>query len=412
MKKIIIWLLVLLLGGCSTIERFFLRDTKKPEKNVLPGLVSGTSFSELDFTNVFPNLSDPKDIQIDAFFADGNLLYFSLSTHSDSAHPNASISTGIYAYNFASNSFVTIFAIDPSKKFFVSSIAVLRGNVYFSGGYPIGDKAGECAYEISVIKGNKAVVLLKDTTYNLEIPKLLKFSDNSLVFLQTHYASISETEYTSSHKITQIRADASMRSSTEYGGTTNASTFDASIPYAKTFTLAGTTLAYAASKNAVALIYSATYDPITQKFKDLQLIKVGKNLSPETLVGFGSNWYVSSFDTKTDLICKLDVFDLSTGRKVATQIFANDSRGFGLSLFDSENGLFIGDFEKGDGPNGIGKLYLAHFEINSVKYQRIDTFTNSGWPISFVKLADKKYLVQGKLGLEEDLKYYILEFKE
>ena len=413
MKKIIILFLILMLGGCSAIERVLLRETKKPEENVLPGLVAGVTFSELDFTKVLSTAADPSKTQIDALFADGNLLYFSLSSHSDSAHPDAAISVGIYTYDFTSKAFTRIFLIDPNKKYYISSIAVLRGKVYFSGGYPITDKAGEYTYEISIISGTKAVVLLKDTTYDLHIPKLLKFSELSLIFLQTHYEAISKTEFKSTHKITQIRSDSSLRSSTEYGGVTNATTSEASLPFAAAITLNGMNIAYAANKNKETLLYSATYDSVTQKFKDMQLIKVGNNLSPESLVGFGNHWYITTIKNTGSLTYAMYVFEMETGRKAATQIFANASKAFGLAAFDSETGLFIGDFLKSDGsqPSGIGRLFLAHFEINTVKYQRIDKFINSNWPIGFVKLSDKKYLIQGKLDLGKDLKYYILEFK-
>jgi len=412
MKKIIVVFLILLLGGCSEIERILLRETKKPEENVLPGMVAGVTFTELDFTKVLSTTGDPTKARIDALFADGNLLYFSLSSHSDSVHPDTAITIGIYTYNFTSKTFTKIFIIDPAKKYYVSSIAVLRGKVYFSGGYPITDKAGEYKYEISLISGTKAVVLLKETTYNLDIPKLSKFSDISLVFLQTHYEAISKTEFKSTHKITQIRLNSSLRSSTEYGGVTDATTFEASLPYAGAFTLNGMNIAYAASKNKETLLYSATYDSVTQKFKDMQLIKVGNNLSPAALLGFGNHWYITTIKNGT-VDYSMFVYEMETGRKVATQIFANLSKAFGLASIENEYGLFIGDFMKRDGsqPNGIGRLFLAHFKINTVKYQRIDQFINSDWPIDFVKLADKKFLIQGKLDLGKDLKFYILEIK-
>ncbi|MGB7595022.1 MAG: hypothetical protein WBL80_05625 [Erysipelotrichaceae bacterium] len=412
MKKIIVIFLILLLGGCSAIERILLRETKKPEENILPNLVEGVTFTELNFTKVLATTADPAKARIDALFADGNLLYFSLSSYSDSAHPDAAFSTGIYTYNLTTKAFIRIFIIDPSKKYYVSSIAVLRGRVYFSGGYPITDKAGEHKYEISVINGTKATVLLKDTTYDLNIPKLLKFSDISLVFLQVHYEAISQTEFKSTHKITQIKLDSSLRSSTEYGGVTDATTSEASLPFASAFTLNGMNIAYAANKNKETLLYSATYDSVTQKFKDMQLIKVGNNLSPEALVGFGNHWYITAIKNgNSDHL--MHVYEMETGRKSATQIFANHSKAYGLASFENKNGLFIGDFMKGDGsqPNGIGRLYLAHFDINTVKYQRIDKFINTGWPISSVKLSDKQFLIQGKLELGKDLKYYIIEFK-
>jgi hypothetical protein len=413
MKKTIIIFLILLLSGCSAIERLLLRETKKPEVNVLPGLVAGTTFTELDLTKVLSTQADPAKTQIEALYADGNLLYFALSSAADSAHPNVAISTGIFTYNFTTKVFAKILPIDPNKKFYVSSIAVLKGKVYFSGGYPITDKAGEYKYEISVINENKGVVLLKETTYDLHIQKLLKFSEISLVFLQTHYEAISQTEFRSTHKITQIRADSTLRSSSEYGGTTNGITFDASMPMANTFTLDGSTIGYAAYKNGESLLYSGAYDYVTQKFKDLPLIKVGDDLSPESLIGFGNHWYITSIKNKGTLNHSMYVFEEDTGRKVATQIFEMPSSGFGLAPLDATDGLFIGNFERKiqSEPPGLTHLYLAHFKINTVKYQRIEKFINSSWPIGFVKLAEKKYLIQGQLELGKDMKYYILEFK-
>lgn len=415
MKKTITVILILLFAGCASIERLLVREAKKPEENIISGLFGGVEFSELDFTSVLQSQADPSKVQIDAFFADGNLLYFALSSHLDSEHPDASISTGIFTYDFTSKAFKTVLMIDPNKKFFVTSIAVLKGIIYFSGGYPISAKAGEFAYEISAIKANKAVVLLKQTTYAIQmIPKLLKFDDLSLVFLQTHYEQMSETEFTSGHRITRIREDSSMRSSTEYTGTTNATTSDAALPLVNTFTLDGISIAYAVNKNSESLIYSATYDPVVQRFRSLPLIKVGKDLSPQTLLGFANHWYLTSIKNSDPSDFIMHVFDQTIGNKVATQIFGNASKGFGLASFDLTRGLFFGDFEKGNksGPNGIGHLFLGHFAINTVKYQRIEKFSYTGWPISFVKLAEKKYLIKGKIDPKADeSKYLILQIK-
>jgi hypothetical protein len=407
-------LLLLMLGGCATLERLTLPDAQKPEKNVLSEVVSGVTITELDLAKQFPNLSDLNKTLLSAFFEEGNLLYFAYSEFSNSEHTGVPIATGIYTYNFDTKVIRTILTFDPKKEFVVSSIAVLKGKVYFSGGYPFEEKAGECNYEISVLNGTQAKVLLSETAYSYgDIPRLFKFDASSLAFLQIHHKQLSDTDMNGSFKITQIRSDSTLKSSTEYKWINTKNSTGAS-PMMDTISIDGKKFAYAVYKNGVASIYSATYDPQTGFFNDALPVKIGEEVSPQYMLGFGNHWYVSSV-RNNNMQLHLDVFDQTTGKKVATQIFDGPTSAFGLASFDSESGLFFGNFEN-DGthtkPLGIGRLFLGHVEGNTVKYQRIDPMTFDTWPISFAKLTDKKYLIRGSLDPSEpDYRYLILEFK-
>jgi hypothetical protein len=404
-----------MLGGCATLERLTLPDAQKPEKNVLSEVVSGVTITELDFIKQFPNLADPNKTLLSAFFEEGNLLYFAYSEFSNSEHAGVPIATGIYSYNFDTKAIKTILTIDPKKEFYISSITVLKGKVYFSGGYPFGVKAGECKYEISVLNGTKAKVLFSETAYSYrDIPRLFKFDVSSLAFLQIHHEQLSDTETKSSFKITQIRSDSSMRSSTEYSGTNGNGSIQVGTPLMDSISIDGRKFAYAVYKNGVASIYSATYDPQTGFFNDALPIKIGEEVSPQIMLGFGNHWYVSSVQNR-NMQSILDVFDQTTGKKVTTQIFDGPTSAFGLAAFDSGSGLFFGNFEN-DGthakPLGIGRLFLGYVEGNTVKYQRIDKITFNTWPISFAKLTDKKYLVRGRLDPSvPDYRYLLLEIK-
>ena len=414
MKKAIMILLMLMLVGCAVIERKMLPDAKKPEMNVLTEPVSGVTITELDFTTQFPKLTDAAKASVSVFYTEGNLLYFAYSEYSNSAHAGVPIAKGIYTYNLDTKVYKTILTFDPKKEFYVSSIAVLNGKIYFSGGYPFGPKKGECKYEISVLSGTKVKTILSESAYSYrDIPKLFKFDSSSLVFLQIHHEQLNVTDYKSSFKITQIRSDASPRSSTEYAGTVTNSSMNVGMPMMDTISIDGMNFAYAVYKNSVASIYSATYDPQTGLFTDSLPIKIGEEVSPQFMSGFGNHWYVSSYQN-SNMQLHLDVFDQTTGKKIATQILAEGAQAFMLTAFDASTGICFGDFESGNGsaPIGIGRLFLAHIEGSTVKYQRIDKIRFNTWPTSFAKMADKKFLVKGRLDLNEPVyRYLILEIK-
>jgi len=320
----------------------------------------------------------------------------------------------VFLPNQVTKDFKTILTFDPKKEFYVSSIAVLKGKVYFSGGYPFGPEAGESKYEISVINGIKIETLLSETAYSFrDIPKLFKFDSSSLVFLQIHNEKLNDTDMKGSFKITQIRSDSTLKSSTEYKGANTKNSTTLGSPMMDTISIDGKKIAYAVYKNGVASIYSATYDPQAGSFKDSLPIKIGKEISPAYMTGFGNHWYVSSF-RNSDVRTLVDVFDQTTGKKVAAQIFSDGARAYMLAAFGSSNGICWGNFESGDGnaPIGVGRLFLTHVEGNTVKYQWIEKIRFNAWPISFTKLSDKKYFVRGIIDpVNPVLSYLILEVK-
>lgn len=404
-----------MLGGCATIDRLILPDAQKLEKNVLSEPINGVTITELDFTKQFPTSIDENKAILSSFYAEGNLLYFAYLEYSNNLKAGVPIAKGIYTYNLETKVFKTILTFDPKKEFYVSSIVVLKGKVYFSGGYPFGLKAGECNYTISVFSGTKVKILLSEIAYSYQdIPRLLKFDDSSLAFLQIHYEALSGNDFKSSFKITQIRIDSSMKSSTEYKGIYSNGSMSVGMPMMDTITIDGKNFAYAVYKNGVASIYSAIYNPQAGLFEDSLPIKIGEEVSPQRMLGFGNHWYVSSYKNSSMQLIQ-DVFDQTTGEKVGTQIFNGPTSAFGLASFDLTAGIFFGDFEQGNGsgPFGIGRLYLAHVAENTVKYQRIDKIVFSSWPIRFAKIADKKYLVRGRLDSSSpDLSYIILDVKQ
>jgi hypothetical protein len=415
MKKTIIILLILLLGGCTTIERLMLADAKKPEKNVLSEPVAGVTITELDFTKQFPKLVDSPFAALSAFYSESNKLYFSYSEEYSKEDSSAPISSGIYSYDLNTKEFELIIKLDPKEGLYVKSIIFLGGQVFLSGGYP-NKKESESPYEIAVIRNGKKEIILNEICNNFRFfPKIYKVNDDSIVFLQ-YYQRTSDFSIKSGYKITQIFSDLSIKSNSQNEEETPPNgksgfgyLFSDSVSYYGGF------LSFATFKDMTPWLHIASINKTSGLFEEEVPQKIGRKTSPQSIGNIGDNWFITSFGGYENGGWILDVFSHQSGKKIAAQIFDGPTNVSFLDAFNDNTGIFFGNFEN-DGthrlPLGIGRLFLGFVEGNTVKYQRIDGLKFNYDPKSITKIADKKYLVKCQINPEtNDLSYVVLNIK-
>ncbi len=417
MKKTIIVFLIIILSGCAAINRFMMPEAQKPEKNVLSGSVSGVTVSQLDLLLEFMNSTHLKNVELSAFYGDDDLLYFSFQAVSDASQGNATKSAGIYSYNLKTKAFESMIMFDKDKGYAATSIVLLNDVIYYSSGCIVEGKQDECNYEIAMVKNNTSVVLLKETVFDyFFIPKLIPFDNSSIVFLQTEQTVLSTTKKQIRYGITQIHADSTMTTSTQFNGTLELSDGkNSNHPQSNTFTVDNKTIAYTVFKDQTAWIYSASLDSASGLIIDLPPIRVGKGITPVTLSGFGNHWFVTTFGGYAPGSFVMDVFDQKTGKRTTTQKFDGPTQAFALDSLDEKTGLLYGNFENdgtGRHPLGVSRLFTGFLEGNTLKYKRIGEMKLYEQPIVFAKFGIGRYLLKGTLDPQKpDLQYILLEIK-
>lgn len=404
MKKIIIILSLLLLTGCAQVQRHFLADAKKPEKNVMMDSVADVMLTELEFDQLIPDLKDTEKYSLGAFYSDGKKLYFSLNQQVK-PESGKSVSIGVYAYNLEAKTMESLFAIPALDEFVVQSIMTLDSKLILSGGYPFKEESKR-TFEISWIHDLEKTKIAENNLDKFrDIPSLHKVDESTIAYVEELTFRLGNRDITRI-SLNCMTTDFMVFSTDlfEYEPPVMDSKDQVTISES-TIVVQDGYFAFAYERDSAGWIGRWKLDTSTMLVEVFEPIKIGKSRSPRSMMFIDDHWFVTTADSFDFNPWELYVFD-DLGNEVAMQIEGRNWMMFVYPVNINQTGLFSGAFDVDRSKPVTDRFYLGNFEKNTVTYQRIDELIYGNF---VTEIQEGVYLVKGKKDYGLDQHYYILK---
>lgn len=403
MKKIIIILSLLLLTGCSMIERAMLPKRFRPESNVPTELKYDVSIIEVDF-------GLEKDIFATAFFEVDNKLYFSkVGCEKSSTNENRSIcySEGVFSYDLNSKKLVEEIKLGPTDSFWVNSILVFEDRIFVSGGEVVRDYSSSefRNYEISMFRDGVKKTLMTGQSYGeRNTPKLVQFDGSSFVFIQEEWKRTDDSTTEVNYELTWMSMEESTESLSLFHKTIKD---DVSTPVGyvqgDSVDVNGNQIVFTYSENNQSYYNRVLYDLNTKQFTRRNPVPIRYEWQAMGLV-FLKNAIlipVMNFSYESNIVgARLDVFDPSNGNRIASQNFQSSIET--LEAIDDDSALVYAYFIP------LQHLYIATVVGDTIEYQAIDG-VSSTTNVETTRLSDGRILIM-TVDSERKPSYRILEF--
>jgi len=404
MKKIIILLCLVFLTGCAQVQRYFLSDAKRPERNVMADSVADVVLTELEFDQLIPELKETEKYSLGAFYSDGKKLYFSLNQQVK-PETGKTVSIGVYAYDLDAKTMETLYTIPVLDEFFVQSIMTIDSKLILSGGYPF-KVQGKRTFEISWIHDLEKTKIAENNLDKFrDIPSLHKVDESTIAYVEELTFRLGNRDITRI-SLNRMTADFMVFSTDlfEYEPPVMDSKEQVMISES-TIVVQDGYFAFAYERDSAGWIGRWKLDTSTMLVEVFEPIKIGKSRSPRSMMFIDDHWFVSSADSFDFHPWELHVFD-DLGNEVAMQIDGTGSMMFVYPVNIGKTGLFSGAFDFDRSKPVTDRFYLGNIEKNTVIYQRIDELIYGNF---VTEIQEGVYLVKGKKDYGSEHHYYILK---
>lgn len=404
MKKIIILLCLALLTGCAQVQRYFMSDAKRPERNVMADPVADVTLTELEFDRFIPELKDTETYSLAAFYSDGKKLYFALDQQINPESGNR-VSIGVYAYDLDAKTVESLYTIPANDGFVVQSIMTLDSKLILSGGYLFKEQ-GKRTFEISWIHDLEKTKIAENNLDKFRnIPSLYKVDESTIAYVEELTYKLGNRDITRI-SLNSMTSDFMIFSTDlfEYEALVTDSKEQVMVSES-TIVVEDGYFAFAYERDSAAWIGRWKLDTSTMFVEGFEPINIGKSRSPRSMMFIDDHWFVSTVDSFAYNPWKLHVFD-DLGGEVAEQIEGAGWMMFVYPVTIGQTGLFSGAFDFDRSKPITDRFYLGNFEKNTIVYQRIDELIYGNF---ITEIQEGVYLVKGKkdYGLEQH--YYILK---